>query len=107
MNDLRVSLVQSELEWENPEANRQLLDHRMGTLDGSRTDLIVLPEMFATGFTMNAEVMAEPADASPTLDWMRRQAPGARARLRDCATARSPAVWRSPTPVPDTTGFTG
>ncbi|MDH4573117.1 amidohydrolase [Salinicola acroporae] len=87
MNELRVSLVQSELEWESPEANRRLLDHRMGTLDGSRTDLIVLPEMFATGFTMNAEGMAEPAEASPTLDWMRRQA-----RERDCAIAGSLAI---------------
>lgn len=74
MSELRVSLLQSELHWEDPAANRRLLDSRMGMLDGSRTDLIVLPEMFATGFTMNAEAMAEPFDASPTLDWMRSQA---------------------------------
>ncbi|NRB55381.1 MAG: amidohydrolase [Salinicola sp.] len=87
MNDLRVSLVQSELEWEDPEANRRRLDHRIGSLDGSRTDLIVLPEMFATGFTMNAEAVAEPAEASPTLDWMRRQA-----RERDCVIVGSLAI---------------
>jgi len=87
MSELRVSLVQSELHWEDPEANRRLLDSRMGTLDGSRTDLIVLPEMFATGFTMNAEIMAEPADTSPTIEWMRRQA-----RERDCIVTGSLAI---------------
>jgi predicted amidohydrolase len=40
-----------------------------------RTDLVVLPEMFTTGFTMNAAALAEPMDG-PTVDWMRRQAAG-------------------------------
>lgn len=87
MNDLRVSLVQSELHWEDPAANRRLLDERMGMLDGSRTDLIVLPEMFATGFTMNAEALAEPAAESPTLAWMRQQA-----RERECVITGSLAI---------------
>lgn len=87
MSDLRVSLVQSELHWEDPEANRRLLDERMGALDGSRTDLIVLPEMFATGFTMNAETLAEPAAESPTLEWMQRQA-----QERECVITGSLAI---------------
>ncbi|WP_110691839.1 amidohydrolase [Salinicola halophyticus] len=87
MTGLRVSLVQSELHWEDPAANRRLLDSRMGTLDGSQTDVIVLPEMFATGFTMNAELMAEPSDSSPTLEWMRRQA-----RERYCIVTGSLAI---------------
>jgi len=37
--------------WEDPKADRQLLNRRMGTLDGSQTDLSVLPEMLVTGFT--------------------------------------------------------
>ncbi|WP_110656036.1 amidohydrolase [Salinicola halimionae] len=87
MTELRVSLVQSELHWEDPEANRRLLEDRMGTLDGGQTDVIVLPEMFATGFTMNAETMAEPAETSSTLEWMRLQA-----RERACTVTGSLAI---------------
>lgn len=90
MSDLRVSLVQSELHWEDPAANRRLLDGSMGQLDGSQTDLIVLPEMFATGFTMNAERMAEPAQESPSLEWLRQQA-----RERDCVLTGSLAIAES------------
>lgn len=87
MSELRVSLIQSALHWEDPEANRRLLDSHMGTLDGSQTDLIVLPEMFATGFTMNAEAVAEPFESSPTLEWMRSQA-----QERECTLTGSLAI---------------
>lgn len=87
MNDLRVSLVQTPLHWEEPATNREALEARMGTLDDAQTDLIVLPEMFATGFSMRPEVVAEPADDSPTLQWMKRQA-----RDRRCAMTGSLAI---------------
>jgi predicted amidohydrolase len=48
------------------------LQERCGELAG-RTDLIVLPEMFTTGFTMEPEAVAEPANG-PTVAWMREQA---------------------------------
>ena len=58
MQDLRVSLVQQALAWEDPADNRQQFD---ALLDAQRpkTDLIVLPEMFTTGFSMNALANAE------------------------------------------------
>lgn len=75
MNDLTVSLVQTNLEWHDPAANRvQLAELLASALPGpGLTDLIVLPEMFTTGFSMEAEAQAEPYPG-PTLDWMREQA---------------------------------
>jgi predicted amidohydrolase len=58
---LRVTLVQQSLKWEAPEQNLASFEEQLAPLEG-RTDLVVLPEMFTTGFSMNAEALAEPAD---------------------------------------------
>lgn len=68
---LRVSLVQSTLHWHQPERNREMFSEQLLVLKG-QTDLIVLPEMFTTGFTMQPEVVAEPENGV-TLDWMLAQ----------------------------------
>lgn len=71
MNDLKVTLVQADLVWENAEAN---LSHFTSVLrDVGNTDLIVLPEMFNSGFTMNAKGVAE-SESGKTLAWMRAMA---------------------------------
>ncbi len=72
VQDLRISLVQTELHWQDPAANRQMFERLLAPLAGT-TDLVVLPEMFTTGFTMAPEGLAEP-EQGPTLDWMRQQA---------------------------------
>ncbi len=72
MQDLRITLVQSMLHWEDAAANRRMFAEKLSSLKGS-TDLVVLPEMFTTGFTMRSETMAENMHG-PTLDWMRAQA---------------------------------
>jgi len=72
MSTLNVTLIQTDLVWHDPEANRRRLQERCGDLAG-QTDLIVLPEMFTTGFTIEAETVAEPANG-PTVAWMREQA---------------------------------
>ncbi len=59
MKNLSVSLLQYELAWENPEKNRRQVDALIQSLPDT-TDLIVLPEMFTTGFSMNAVKNAEP-----------------------------------------------
>jgi len=69
---LRVTLVQAELAWEDPAANRRALARHFAGLAG-HTDLIVLPEMFATGFTMNSREQAEDMHG-PSVDWMREEA---------------------------------
>ena len=55
---LRVTLVQAELAWQAPAMNRRALAAHFRGLMG-HTDLIVLPEMFSTGFSMDAEGLAE------------------------------------------------
>lgn len=72
MTGLRITLVQTAISWENPTDN---LTRYTAMLDehGRATDLIVLPEMFTTGFTMQAAANAEPMDG-PTVNWMKAQA---------------------------------
>jgi omega-amidase len=69
---LRVTLVQSDIAWQDPGANRRRLAGHFRGLAG-HTDLIVLPEMFSTGFSMDADGLAEPMDG-PTIGWMREEA---------------------------------
>ena len=71
-NHLRVTLVQAELAWQDPAANRHRLAAHFRGLVG-HTDLVVLPEMFSTGFSMAAAELAEDMDG-PTVDWMREEA---------------------------------
>ena len=70
MRDLNVTLVQSMLHWEDAEANRNMFAEKLAALM-QPTDLIVLPEMFTTGFTMNT-ALAETMDG-PTVQWMKEQ----------------------------------
>ncbi len=72
MKNLRVTIVQTELHWQEAEANRRMLAHKLAAASPA-TDLIVLPEMFTTGFSMNATAIAEEAEG-PTLAWMQELA---------------------------------
>lgn len=72
MQDLRTTLIQADLVWQQPEANRTQFEQIFAELKGT-TDLIVLPEMFTTGFTMAPETLAEPIDGE-TAHWLKQQA---------------------------------
>ncbi|MFK7934041.1 MAG: amidohydrolase [Saprospiraceae bacterium] len=72
MKDLHVTLIQSELRWEDAAANRANFAKKIERLT-EPTDLIVLPEMFTTGFTMNPATVAETMDGT-TLNWLREMA---------------------------------
>jgi omega-amidase len=71
MNELRVSLVQTDLQWQEAQHNREELEPQLLSLVGA-TDLIVLPEMFTSAFTMNGAIAEE--HPGPTLAWMQRLA---------------------------------
>lgn len=73
MNTLKIAVVQCALIWENPEANRAAIEN---LLDGISADVVLLPEMFTTGFSMQAERIAERHDLAEmeTLAWLRQQA---------------------------------
>jgi len=72
MPDLTVTLIQTELEWEDVAANLHRFDHLIGSLQVA-TDLIVLPEMFTTGFSMNASALAEDMSGR-AVGWLRETA---------------------------------
>lgn len=72
MQDLKVSLIQTSLVWQDASANMTKLEGLFEPLAG-KTDLIVLPEMFNSGFSMQPELVAEPVDG-PTVTWLKHQA---------------------------------
>ena len=67
VNTLRVALIQTGLIWEDPEANKAHFESRLKTI--SSVDLIVLPEMFTTGFTMEPQGLAENHELN-TVQWL-------------------------------------
>ena len=69
---LRVSLVQGDTRWHDPDANREYYGDLIGSLHGI-TDLVVLPETFTSGFSNEAIDRAETMDG-PTVEWMRGHA---------------------------------
>lgn len=68
MQDLKVTLVQADLAWENGDANRSHFEEMIRNVKD--TDLILLPEMFATGFSMNAKPLAENMNGK-SVNWMK------------------------------------
>lgn len=71
-NSLTVALIQTHLNWENPIENRRLLNDKINAITTS-IDLIILPEMFTSGFTMNASKVAEAMDGE-TISWLKTKA---------------------------------
>jgi predicted amidohydrolase len=72
MKDLRVSLVQTHLQWEDIAGNLQQLEARLQSIPIG-THIVVLPEMFSTGFSMQPERLAETMQGN-TILWMKKMA---------------------------------
>ncbi len=72
MQDLKITIIQSNLHWENIEANLKMFSKKISSIK-EKTDLIVLPEMFNTGFTMNNKPLAEKMNGR-TVEWMKQMA---------------------------------
>ena len=68
MQDLKVTLVQADQVWEDKQANFSNFERLLKDVE---TDLIVLPEMFQTGFTMNTS-LAENSNSSPSIEWLKK-----------------------------------
>ena len=71
MTQISISFIQSDLHWQQPGANLAMFEEKIWELE--KTDIIVLPEMFNTGFSMNVESIAEPMNFT-TFKWMKQQA---------------------------------
>jgi omega-amidase len=75
---MKIALIQSSLTWENPSENRASLTERINSIS-QYVDLIVLPEMFTSGFTMHPEKVAENMQGETVL-WLQEMA-----RSKNCA----------------------
>jgi omega-amidase len=72
MSTLSITLVQTQLHWEDKEANLKMLEEKINSIS-QPTHVVVLPEMFPTGFSMKPEVLAEKMNGT-TLAWMKKMA---------------------------------
>lgn len=72
MADLIITLTQTDLAWENKSHNLEHFENLLNTMEGKK-QLVILPEMFSTAFSMNPKALAEPMNG-PTHNWMRTQA---------------------------------
>lgn len=70
--EIRIALVQTDLHWQDKTANLAMLEEKIWNLEG-KCDLIVLPEMFPTGFSMEAKKLAEPMNLH-VHKWMKQMA---------------------------------
>ncbi len=73
MNELRITTVQTDLIWENKIENLSKFDGLLRGIKRGETDVIVLPEMFTTGFSMNPAAFAETMDDA-TVFWLKKKA---------------------------------
>jgi len=70
MSTLIITGIQSSLHWEDKEANLQMFEEKIFSIS-QPTEIVVLPEMFSTGFSMQPKKLAEPMDGE-TVEWMKR-----------------------------------
>lgn len=70
MSTLQFTLIQTELYWEDRTANLQMLEHKINSIT-EKTEIVILPEMFSTGFSMEAAKLAETMEGE-TVNWMKR-----------------------------------
>jgi len=77
MQDLNITLIQTPLYWHDRALNLEMLAHKIEEIN-QPTDLIIIPEMFTTGFSMQAPELAETM-YGPTLLWLQNMAAAANA----------------------------
>ncbi len=69
MPSLTVSLIQTNLFWEDKKANLAMLQKKIENIS-EKTEVVILPEMFSTAFSMKPEILAEPMNGM-TVEWMK------------------------------------
>lgn len=70
MSTLTITTIQSNLIWEEKAANLRMLEQKIADIE-EKTEIVVLPEMFNTGFSMRPEALAETMEGE-TVEWMKR-----------------------------------
>ncbi len=72
MNDIKITLIQSDLSWEDTDRNLDNFSNKLQSITDN-PDIILLPEMFNTGFTMNPEKCAED-ESGKSMQWLKNTA---------------------------------
>lgn len=72
MSFITITLIQPNLAWENKKANLDMLTQRIESIK-ERTEVVILPEMFSTGFSMQPKLFAENMNGE-TVGWMKKMA---------------------------------
>lgn len=70
MPSLTITIIQTNLHWEDKRANLKMLQQKIEDIK-EKTEIVILPEMFTTGFSMKPEILAETMDGE-TVQWMKR-----------------------------------
>ena len=70
MSTLTITGIQTILHWEDPAANLKMLEEKINNIS-TKTEIVILPEMFSTGFSMKPDELAETMDGE-TVKWMKR-----------------------------------
>ncbi|MDQ6814597.1 MAG: nitrilase family protein, partial [Bacteroidota bacterium] len=70
MSSLTFTIIQTDLHWEDKAANLKMLEEKINNID-QKTEIVILPEMFSTGFSMKPEQLAEGMDGE-AVAWMKR-----------------------------------
>ena len=70
MFSLTITLIQSNIFWENKQANLEMFEQKINAIK-EKTEIVILPEMFNTGFSMKPEILSETMDGE-TVRWMKR-----------------------------------
>ena len=70
MSTLTITTIQTDLIWEEKAANLRMLEQKINRIE-QKTEIVVLPEMFNTGFSMKPELLAETMDGE-SVEWMKR-----------------------------------
>jgi predicted amidohydrolase len=70
MSSLTIAIIQSSLVWENKKSNLENFSQKIENIK-ERTELVILPEMFSTGFSMKPEMLSETMNGE-TVEWMKK-----------------------------------
>jgi omega-amidase len=92
MSALLITTIQTDLHWEDKTSNLQMLEEKISSIR-DKTEIVVLPEMFSTGFSMKPELLAETMEGE-TVQWMKRVAMERKIILTGSV------IIREPTPSP-------
>jgi len=90
MSSLIITLIQTNLHWEDKKANLNMLSKKIESIL-EKTEVIILPEMFNTGFSMRPETLAEEMDGE-TMEWMKKIAAAKKVILTGSVMIKHPSI---------------